>query len=97
MALGSDTNGSVRVPAALCGIFGLRPTYGLIPRTGTVVFSPSFDVVGPLARDVRTLAATLDVLSGPDGIDPVATATASRCAPSRRRFMQPPKFPTRGW
>jgi Asp-tRNA(Asn)/Glu-tRNA(Gln) amidotransferase A subunit family amidase len=80
VALGSDTNGSVRVPAALCGIFGLRPTYGLIPRTGTVVFSPSFDVVGPLARDVRTLAATLDVLSGPDGIDPVATATASQCA-----------------
>ena len=80
VALGSDTNGSVRVPAALCGIFGLRPTYGLIPRTGTVAFSSSFDVVGPLARDVRTLAVTLDVLSGPDGIDPVATAAASQCA-----------------
>src|ERR1700722_1419805 len=80
VALGSDTNGSVRVPAALCGIFGLRPTYGLIPRTGTVAFSSSFDVVGPLARDGRTLAVTLDVLSGPDGIDPAATAAASHCA-----------------
>jgi AtzE family amidohydrolase len=82
VALGSDTNGSVRVPAALCGVFGLRPTYGRVPRTGTVGFSSSFDVVGPLARDVRTLAAALDVLSGPDGVDPVATAASSPCAPA---------------
>jgi AtzE family amidohydrolase len=82
VALGTDTNGSVRVPAALCGVFGLRPTYGRVPRTGTVGFSSSFDVVGPLARDVRTLAVTLDLLSGPDGVDPVATAATSPCAPA---------------
>jgi AtzE family amidohydrolase len=82
VALGTDTNGSVRVPAALCGVFGLRPTYGRVPRSGTVGFSSSFDVVGPIARDVRTLAITLDVLSGPDAFDPVATAAASPCAPA---------------
>jgi AtzE family amidohydrolase len=80
VALGSDTNGSVRIPAALCGVFGLRPTYGRVPRTGTVDFSSSFDVIGQFARDVRTLATTLDVLSGPDGVDPVAAAATSPCA-----------------
>lgn len=70
LALGTDTNGSVRIPAAFCGVFGLRPTYGLVPRSGTVAFSPSFDVVGVLARDVMTLALGLDAIAGPDGHDP---------------------------
>jgi AtzE family amidohydrolase len=71
-ALGTDTNGSIRIPAAFCGIYGLRPTYGLVPRTGTVLFAPSFDAIGLLARDVATLARVLDVVAGPDGIDPAA-------------------------
>jgi AtzE family amidohydrolase len=69
VALGTDTNGSVRVPAAFCGVFGLRPTFGALPRTGSVLFAPSLDTVGPLARTVRDLAAVMDVLAGPDGVD----------------------------
>ncbi|MBI4637226.1 MAG: AtzE family amidohydrolase [Candidatus Rokubacteria bacterium] len=72
LALGSDTNGSIRVPAALCGVFGLKPTYGRISRAGTVLFSPSLDHVGPLARSVADLALAFDVLHGPDPADPVA-------------------------
>jgi AtzE family amidohydrolase len=70
VALGTDTNGSVRIPAAFCGVFGLRPTYGLVPRTGSALFAPSFDAVGPLARTVGDLALVLDAIAGPDWIDP---------------------------
>jgi AtzE family amidohydrolase len=69
VALGTDTNGSVRIPAAFCGVYGLRPTFGLIPRTGSVLFAPSFDAVGIFARTVADLALVLDVVHGPDGID----------------------------
>ncbi len=71
--LGSDTNGSIRVPASLCGVFGLKPTYGRLSRAGTVLFAPSFDHVGPLARSVGDLAAVYDVMQGPDPADPVCT------------------------
>ena len=70
-ALGSDTNGSIRVPASLCGIFGLKPTYGRLSRAGTFPFSASFDHVGPLARSVRDLALTYDAMQGYDPADPV--------------------------
>jgi AtzE family amidohydrolase len=70
LALGSDTNGSIRVPAALCGVFGLKPTYGRLPRTGARPFAPSFDHVGPLARSVTDIAAVYDALQGPDETDP---------------------------
>ncbi|AFY57790.1 amidohydrolase, AtzE family [Rivularia sp. PCC 7116] len=66
LTLGSDTNGSIRVPAALCGIFGLKPTYGRLSRAGMVLFSSSFDHVGPFARSVRDIATTFDVLQGED-------------------------------
>lgn len=62
LTLGSDTNGSIRVPAALCGIFGLKPTYGRLSRAGMVLFSSSFDHVGPFARSVRDIATAFDVL-----------------------------------
>jgi len=71
LALGSDTNGSIRVPAALCGIFGLKPTYGRLSRAGAALFGISFDHVGPLAASVRDLAAAYDVMQGPDPADPV--------------------------
>ena len=69
--LGSDTNGSIRVPAALCGIYGLKPTYGRLSRAGAALFGISFDHVGPLADSVRDLAAAYDMMQGPDPADPV--------------------------
>jgi AtzE family amidohydrolase len=71
MSLGSDTNGSIRVPAALCGVFGLKPTYGRLSRAGTRLFAASLDHVGPFARSVRDIAAVYDVLQGPDPADAV--------------------------
>ncbi|HYB69644.1 MAG TPA: AtzE family amidohydrolase [Candidatus Bathyarchaeia archaeon] len=82
LTLGSDTNGSIRVPAALCGVFGLKPTYGRVSRAGSVLFAPSFDHVGPLGRSVRDVAAALDAMQGPDGGDPVcASRPAEPCLP----------------
>jgi len=69
LSLGSDTNGSIRVPASLCGIFGLKPTYGRLPRTGSFPFCESLDHVGPLARSVGDLALSFDCLQGFDGGD----------------------------
>jgi aspartyl-tRNA(Asn)/glutamyl-tRNA(Gln) amidotransferase subunit A len=68
-SLGSDTGGSVRIPAAVNGIFGLKPTYGLIPRSGSMKLAPSIDVIGPMARSVRDLARVLQVVAGADGRD----------------------------
>jgi AtzE family amidohydrolase len=73
LTLGSDTNGSIRVPAAFCGIFGLKPTYGRISRAGTLLFAESFDHVGPFARSVQDLALAFDVLNGPDLLDPTCS------------------------
>jgi AtzE family amidohydrolase len=73
LTLGSDTNGSIRVPAALCGVFGFKPTYGRVSRRGAALFAGSFDHVGPLARSTRDLAAAFDVLQGPDAADPAAS------------------------
>jgi aspartyl-tRNA(Asn)/glutamyl-tRNA(Gln) amidotransferase subunit A len=74
--LGSDTNGSIRVPSALCGVFGLKPTFGRLTRAGTFPFVGSFDHLGPLARTVADLALAYDAMQGPDGDDPVATMRA---------------------
>jgi 1-carboxybiuret hydrolase len=74
LTLGSDTNGSIRVPSSFCGIWGLRPTYGSLSRGGTFAFVDSLDTVGPFARSVEDLAVCYDVLSGSDPRDP---ATAS--------------------
>ena len=73
LTLGSDTNGSIRVPAALCGVFGLKPTYGRLSRAGVVLFSSSFDHIGPFARSVRDIATAFDVLQGEDARDNVCT------------------------
>ena len=82
LTLGSDTNGSIRVPAALCGVFGLKPTYGRVSRAGAVLFAASFDHVGPFARSVADLAAAFDAIQGPDAADPVcADRPAEPCAP----------------
>jgi len=71
LALGSDTNGSIRVPASLCGIFGLKPTYGRLSRAGTFPFVASLDHIGPMARSARDLALAYDAMQGHDRDDPV--------------------------
>jgi AtzE family amidohydrolase len=70
LALGSDTNGSIRVPASLCGLFGLKPTYGRLSRSGTFPFASSLDHVGPFARSVEDLAMSYDAMQGFDEGDP---------------------------
>jgi len=71
-ALGSDTGGSIRVPAACVGITGLKPTYGRVSRAGALPLSHSLDHVGPLARSARDLALLLEVIAGADPRDPTA-------------------------
>lgn len=73
LALGSDTNGSIRVPSSLCGLFGLKPTYGRLSRAGSFPFVDSFDHLGPLARSAEDLALSFDVMQGWDSDDPVCT------------------------
>ena len=72
LALGSDSGGSIRIPAAFCGITGLKPTRGLVPRTGVATLSWTLDHVGPMARSCADILRVLPVLSGPDGKDPLA-------------------------
>ena len=69
LALGTDTNGSIRVPASFCGIFGLKPTYGRLPRTGTFPFVHELDHLGPFARSAADLALVYDCLQGHDAGD----------------------------
>ena len=72
LALGTDTGGSIRVPSAWCGITGLKPTRGLVPRTGVAPLSWTLDHVGPMARSADDLARVMPVLAGPDLVDPTA-------------------------
>jgi aspartyl-tRNA(Asn)/glutamyl-tRNA(Gln) amidotransferase subunit A len=71
LALGSDTNGSIRVPSSLCGIFGLKPTYGRLSRARSFPFVGSLDHLGPFARSVYDLALAYDAMQGYDSEDPV--------------------------
>ena len=70
LALGSDTNGSIRVPSSLCGIFGLKPTYGRLTRARTFPFAASLDHLGPFARSAHDLALAYDAMQGFDAEDP---------------------------
>lgn len=71
LALGSDTNGSIRVPASFCGLFGLKPTYGRLSRAGSFPFVSSLDHLGPLARCTVDLALAYEAMQGADSADPV--------------------------
>ncbi|AOW79411.1 amidase [Halodesulfurarchaeum formicicum] len=70
IAIGADQGGSIRIPASWCGVVGLSPTTGLVPYTGIIPMDFSIDHVGPMARSVEEVAEALDVLAGPDDIDP---------------------------
>lgn len=82
ISLGSDTNGSIRVPSSFCGVFGLKPTYGRLPRTRSFPFCDSLDHLGPFARDVTDLALAYDLMQGHDAHDPA-------CAPRRVELTMP--------
>ncbi|MCF3945636.1 amidase [Acidiphilium sp. AL] len=70
MALGGDQGGSIRIPSAFCGTYGMKPTYGLVPYTGIMPIETTLDHVGPITATVEDNALLLEVLAGPDGLDP---------------------------
>ncbi|MDO9435023.1 AtzE family amidohydrolase [Hydrogenophaga sp.] len=76
LALGSDTNGSIRVPSSFCGVWGLKPTFGRLSRRGSYPFVASIDHLGPFASDLSGLALSYDALQGHDALDPGCFATA---------------------
>jgi AtzE family amidohydrolase len=76
LSLGSDTNGSIRIPASLCGVFGFKPTLGRLSRQGAFPFVESLDHVGPFARSVADLALAYDLMQGPDPLDPICQRAA---------------------
>ena len=70
MAIGGDQGGSIRIPGSWCGIYGLKPTYGLVPYTGAFPIELTLDHVGPMARTAADVALFLEAIAGPDGLDP---------------------------
>src|SRR3546814_9139119 len=79
-ATGTDTGGSVRQPAALCGVSGIKPTYGTVSRFGMVAFGPSLDQAGPIARHAGDLLELLDVISGFDARDSTSLESCNGAA-----------------
>ena len=96
VSLGSDTNGSIRVPAAFCGVYGLKPTFGRLTRRGTMPFVHSLDHTGSFARSVKDLALTYDVLQGPDALDPACAQRVVEPVSDRLDDPTPLKVATLG-
>ncbi len=91
-AIGTDTGGSVRQPAALCGVVGLRPTYGAISRYGMIAFASSLDECGPVTRDVTDAAVLLRVMEGRDGCDSTSVGVVGGVALPTREDLRGSRF-----
>jgi len=92
VALGTQTNGSVLRPASFCGVYGFKPTRGLLPRTGVFEQSPSLDQLGVFARDIADIARVTEILSGDDGDDPLSQGMAPRSL-AAQAASEPPVEP----
>src|SRR2546429_316552 len=92
MAIGGDQGGSIRIPAAYCGVYGLKPTHGLVPYTGVFPIETMLDHTGPMTATVADNALLLEVLAGPDGLDPrqinVKTAAYTNALTADARGMK---------
>ncbi len=86
MALGSDTGGSIRQPAAFCGVVGLKPTYGRVSRHGLIAMASSFDQIGPIAKTVREVESLYNVIKGEDPMD--STTISDATYPARNNFLK---------
>jgi AtzE family amidohydrolase len=89
ISLGSDTNGSIRVPSSFCGLFGLKPTYGRLSRAHSFPFVGSLDHLGPFARSARDLALAYDAMQGFDEADPVQTKRPNELTAARLKHPVP--------
>src|SRR5215472_5311822 len=78
MALGGDQGGSVRIPASFCGIYGLKPTHGLVPYSGIMPIELTLDHTGPMTATVEDNALLLEVIAGPDALDPRQHGVAAK-------------------
>ena len=87
-ALGSDTGGSIRLPAAACGLVGIKPTQGLVSRAGVFPLAPSLDCVGPLARSVRDAALILETIRGYDSLDSESSIEAPAMPLLKRQMRE---------
>lgn len=89
-ALGSDTGGSVRVPAAFCGVIGFKPTWGVVPRSGSIDLAYSLDHIGPIAPDVKTAARVFETIRGYDSAEPASALGANLPNERTGEILNPP-------
>lgn len=86
VSLGTDTGGSIRMPAAFCGVVGLKPTYGLVSRWGLIAYASSFDTIGPIANYVSDARLVLDTIKGDDGQDSTVNTEVPETKPDKMRI-----------
>lgn len=86
VSLGTDTGGSIRMPASFCGVIGLKPTYGLVSRWGLIAYASSFDTIGPIANHVSDARLVLDIIKGDDGQDSTLVAQIPAPASDKKRI-----------